>query len=304
MDTPFHPGELAIQEQAGVREKVADFGSRAIRSFMPDQHREFFALLPWLLVGSVDPDGQPQASVLWGLPGFAHSPAPEHLSIDALAEADDPLHANLHDGALLGLLGLELPTRRRNRLNGRVEAMNGDGFSVRALQSFGNCPKYIQSRHWQTQPRTPGPSVSGVGLDSRWVELATGSDTLFIASRHAGENGGVDISHRGGPPGFLRLGEDGLLWLPDYAGNNLFNTLGNLALEPRCALLLIDFDSGDLLHLQATARIHWPQDGAPVWAPGAQRMLSLRPGAWRLRRARLPLGFSELQYSPFLPTAD
>ena len=304
MDTPFHPGELAIQERAGVRQKVRGIGSRGLRSCRAGQHREFFALLPWLLVGSVDPDGQPQASVLWGPPGFAHSPEPERLRIDALAEADDPLHANLREDAQLGLLGLELPTRRRNRLNGRVEAVDDEGFSVRAMQSFGNCPKYIQSRHWQALPRTPGPSLSGVGLDSRWVALATRSDTLFIASRHAGENGGVDISHRGGPPGFLRLGEDGLLWLPDYAGNNLFNTLGNLALEPRCALLLIDFDSGDLLHLQATARIHWPQDGTPNWAPGAQRMLSLQPGAWCLRRARLPLGFSELQYSPFLPTAD
>lgn len=304
MDTPFHPGELAIQERAGVRELVADFGSRAIRTFMPDQHRDFFTLLPWLLVGSVTPDGQPRASVLWGRPSFAHSPEPTHLRIDALAETDDPLHANLHDGAQLGLLGLELPTRRRNRLNGVVDQLDDTGFSVRVMQSFGNCPKYIQSRRWQAQPRTPGPSAHGTGLDSRWLELVTRSDTLFIASRHAGENGGIDISHRGGIPGFLRLADDGLLWLPDYAGNNLFNTLGNLVLEPRCALLLVDFDSGDLLHLDATARIHWPQDGAPDWAPGAQRMLSLRPGNWTLRRSRLPLGFSELQYSPFLPTAD
>lgn len=304
MNTPFHPGELAIQERAGVLEQVAGFGSRAIRSFMPDQHREFFAQLPWLLVGSADADGQPQASVLWGAPGFAHSPEPEILRIDTQTEADDPLHANLRDGAQLGLLGLELPTRRRNRLNGLVEGMDAEGFSIRTLQSFGNCPKYIQSRHWQAQSRTPGSSLSGTGLDSRWLELATRSDTLFIASRHAGENGGIDMSHRGGPPGFLRLADDGLLWLPDYAGNNLFNTLGNLTLEPRCALLFIDFENGDLLHLQATARIHWPQDGAPDWAPGAQRMLSLRPGAWQLRRSRLPLGFSELLYSPFLPIAD
>ncbi|MCP8466665.1 pyridoxamine 5'-phosphate oxidase family protein [Pseudomonas sp. ZM23] len=303
MDMPFHPGELEIQERAGVREQVADFGGRAIRTFMPDQHREFFALLPWLLVGSVDADGQPQASVLWGTPGFAHSPERDLLRVDALAEADDPLRANLRDGAQLGLLGLELPTRRRNRLNGVVEGMDAGGFGIRARQSFGNCPKYIQSRHWRFNPRTAGPSTSGTGADVRWLELATRSDTLFIASRYAGENGGVDISHRGGPPGFLQLA-DGQLWLPDYSGNNLFNTLGNLMLEPRCALLFIDFARGDLLHLEAIARIHWPRDETPIWSTGAQRMLSLQPGIWQLRRSRLPLEFSQLQYSPFLPSMN
>ncbi len=66
--SPFHAGELAIQERAGVREQVAGFGSRAIRAFMPDQHREFFALLSLLLVGSLDADGYPSASVLWAPP--------------------------------------------------------------------------------------------------------------------------------------------------------------------------------------------------------------------------------------------
>ncbi|MFB5055940.1 hypothetical protein, partial [Klebsiella pneumoniae] len=56
---PFHPGELAIQQRAGVREQVAGFGSRAIRAFMPEQQREFCAQLPILLVGSLEAPGQP-----------------------------------------------------------------------------------------------------------------------------------------------------------------------------------------------------------------------------------------------------
>ena len=303
MDTPFHPGELEVQTRVGVREQVAEFGARAIRDFMPEQHRAFFPLLPWLLVGSIDASGQPHASVLWGDPGFAHSPQPHALRVDALPEADDPLAANLHAGAQLGLLGLELPTRRRNRLNGLLASVDDEGFELAVEQSFGNCPKYIQVRNWAPTNRTPGAALRGHGLDSAWLPLLQRSDTLFIASQHAGANGGVDVSHRGGPPGFVQLGADGRLWLPDYRGNNLFNTLGNLLHEPRCALLLVDFASGDLLHLEARAVLIWPQDAdrtAPD-LPGAQRLIALTPGAWTLRPGRLPLGFGAAEPSPYLP---
>jgi predicted pyridoxine 5'-phosphate oxidase superfamily flavin-nucleotide-binding protein len=298
MDSPFHPGEQQIQSRLGVRDKLEAVGRKVIRDHMPEQHREFFALLPWLLVGSRDAVGQPQASVLWGAPGFAHSPHPQQLRIDAQPEADDPLAANLHAGASLGLLGIELPTRRRNRMNGRIDTLDDGGFGIAVQQSFGNCPKYIQVRRWQAELRTPGPLEQGEGLEKRWLRLIEGSDTLFIASSDGKD---VDVSHRGGPPGFVRLGTDGRLWLPDYSGNLMFNTLGNLLLEPRCALLWIDFASGDLLHLEARAELVWPEDYPEPAPPGAERMLALIPGRWRLRRARLPLAFGAAEPSPFLP---
>ena len=298
MDSPFHLGEQQIQSRLGMRDKLEDIGRRMIRDHMPEQHREFFALLPWLLVGSRDADAQPQASVLWGAPGFATSPQPQRLRIDTLPEADDPLAANLRAGTGLGLLGIELPTRRRNRMNGRVEALSDGGFAVAVQQSFGNCPKYIQVRSWQAATRQPGQLEQGEGLDPRWLPLVEGSDTLFIASSNGAD---MDISHRGGPHGFVRLARDGRLWLPDYSGNFMFNTLGNLLLEPRCALLWINFASGDLLHLEARAELVWPED-YPEPAPlGAERMLALTPGRWRLRRGRLPLAFGSAEPSPFLP---
>ncbi|RJG13729.1 flavin-nucleotide-binding protein [Pseudomonas cavernicola] len=305
MNSPFHPGEQAIQARAGVREKVEEIGRRVIRSFMPEQHREFFAQQPWLLVGSLASDGQPQASLLWGAPGFIHSPEPTRLQIKALAQSDDPLATNLAPGARLGLLGLELPTRRRNRMNGTVIAADAEGFSVEVAQSFGNCPKYIQARGWQAAPREPGPLEQGEGLDQRWLALVTQADTLFIASQNSDpQAGGVDVSHRGGAPGFVSLGADGRLWLPDYSGNFLFNTLGNLLLEPRCGLLFIDFHSGDLLQLEARAELYWPQQLAALGQTlpaGAERLLALTPGRWRLRRTRLPLAFGAPSASPFLP---
>ncbi|MEX6502506.1 pyridoxamine 5'-phosphate oxidase family protein [Pseudomonas zhanjiangensis] len=306
MSSPFHAGEQRIQARLGVRDKLEDIGRRVIRPLMPEQHRTFFAQQPWLLSASVAADGWPHASLLHGTPGFASSPEPATLKIDALPEADDPLAEHLQLGAPLGLLGLEMPTRRRNRLNGRVSHIDSGGFSLAVSQSFGNCPKYIQARDWRAQPRRPGPCERGQGLDRRWLELARCADTLFIASYNADpHSGGADISHRGGAPGFLALGNDGRLWLPDYSGNLMFNSLGNLLLEPRCCLLLIDFASGDLLHLQARAELYWPEQlaarGQPL-AVGAERMLALTPGAWLLRRARLPLAFGPAQASPFLPT--
>ncbi|MCQ4257699.1 pyridoxamine 5'-phosphate oxidase family protein [Stutzerimonas stutzeri] len=308
MSSPFHVGEQWVQSRAGVREKAEQIGSRIIRSAMPEQHREFFERLPAVLLGAVDSEGQPHASILWGTPGFMWSPHPALLCVEASVQADDPVASLMRPQAAIGLLGLEMPTRRRNRVNGRIVECDERGFSVAVAQSFGNCPKYIQARHWQASPRMPGLVVAGEGLDDRWLALVQTADTLFIASQSPdAQGGGADISHRGGAPGFVRYGEDGRLWLPDYGGNQLFNTLGNLVREPRCGLLFMDFDSGDLLQLQAKAELVWPEQYAAFNAnppPSAERMLALTPGRWSLRRGRLPLSFSAPEASPFLPRAE
>lgn len=307
MSSPFHIGEQWVQIRAGVREKAEQIGNRMIRSFMPEQHREFFAQLPALLVAAVDGEGQPHASVLCGAPGFAWSPHPALLSVDARPQADDPIASLLNPRAAVGLLGLEWPTRRRNWMNGRILEGDERGFSVAVAQSFGNCPKYIQARDWQAITRLPGLTHEGDGLDQQWLALVADADTLFIASRSSDpDGGGVDISHRGGPAGFVEIGRDGRLWMPDYSGNRLFNTLGNLVREPRCGLLLIDFSSGDLLHLQARAELIWPEQYEALGVtppPGAERMLALTPARWTLRRSRLPLAFAAPRISPFLPDA-
>jgi len=308
MSGPFHSGERWVQSRAGVREKAEQIGARMFRSLLPDQHRAFFAELPALLIAATDSEGQPHASVLWGVAGFAWSPHPALLMVEARAEADDPIAPLLHAHAAVGLLGLQWPTRRRNRLNGRIVECDEQGFSVAVAQSFGNCPRFIQARDWQAAPRVTGALFEGVGLDERWLALVHGADTLFIASQSPDpESGGADISHRGGPSGFVRIGADGRLWLPDYSGNLLFNTLGNLVREPRCGLLFIDFESGDLLQLQAQAELLWPDQYAAsgiVPSPGAERMLALTPGRWTLRRSRLPLAFGAPVDSPFLPREE
>ncbi len=306
----FHEGERAVQERVGpgIREKLAEIGPRVIRDFMPDQHREFFGQLPFVVAGSVDAHGQPWASVLAAPPGFIHSPDALTLELNAHPLAGDPLQDTLRDGASIGLLGLEPHTRRRNRMNGVVQGMGDAGFAVRVEQSFGNCPKYIQAREPVYSARAADSVIhEGRQLDAVARGLIERADTLFIATSYVGDDagnkagraGGVDISHRGGKPGFVRVDGDTTLTVPDFIGNFFFNTLGNIAVNPRAGLLFIDFDSGDLLYVAVTADIIW--DGPELQAfEGAQRLLRFQVTAMRRLEEALPLRWGAASISPQL----
>lgn len=258
-----------------------------IRAFMPDQHREFFETLPFVLIGSIDDGGQPWASMLIGAPGFARSPDPETLMIFAQPAAGDPLQGALREGAALGVLGIELPTRRRNRMNGHVGELGTRGFSLTVDQSFGNCPKYISARSPEIVDGSPppaAPQLEASQLSDAAVACIAASDTCFLASASAREiasgdrREGVDVSHRGGKPGFVRADRTGAgttLWMPDFAGNNAFNTLGNLARYPRAGLLFPDFDRGDVLLLACDAEIRWEGEDLTHFA-GAERLVVFR----------------------------
>jgi uncharacterized protein len=304
----FHAGEQAVQSRMGVRERLAAVGNVVMRDHMPDQHRSFFAQLPFIVVGSVDADEQPWASVLAAPPGFVASPDDQTLSVQALPLADDPLHANLRPGALIGLLGIEPHTRRRNRMNGVVSTLHEQGFAVQVQQSFGNCPKYIQAR----EPVYIAPDANmqlvvhrAQGLDAAARQMLAHTDTFFIATAYTGTDleqrgpaHGVDVSHRGGKPGFVRVGTN-TLTVPDFIGNFFFNTLGNLAVNPRAGLLVVDYTTGDLLHLAVDAEVFW--DGPLLDSfVGAQRLLCLQVRSMLRIEAALPLRWGAAQLSPML----
>ena len=288
--SPWHAGEKQLQAHVGVAERMEAFGRKVIRSEMPDQHRTFYQQLPFMLYGAVDADGHPWASILEGEPGFAHSPEPGLLQFRNLPAVDDP--AQMSDGSAIGLLGIELHTRRRNRINGHVRAMTTGGFAVTVDQSFGNCPQYIQLRQFRSVPLAdPSTRVAQhfSELDDAAKAMIAEADTFFVASYVDldGERS-VDVSHRGGQAGFVRV-EGNRLTIPDFAGNLHFNTLGNLLLNPRAGLLFIDFNSGDLLQLSGRTEIIL--EGPQVEAfQGAERLWTIdveqvvrRPAALALR---------------------
>ncbi|MBU1375082.1 MAG: pyridoxamine 5'-phosphate oxidase family protein [Alphaproteobacteria bacterium] len=272
--SPWHAGELQAQALSGADHIP---GGGGIRSFMPDQHRHFFASLPFMVAATLDEAGAPMATLLTGRPGFVSSPDPTTLAI--AAHSADPAGQRLVAGAPLGLLGIQPDTRRRNRANGVVTAADADGLTVQVRQSFGNCPQYIHPRHVVADRRVAIDAEPFQGLDARARKQIAAADTFFVAtsSGEGVENGGVDISHRGGPPGFVRIAGD-VLTIPDYRGNRYFNTLGNLLLEPRAALLFVDFANGELLQLQGTAGVAWGEHDLP----GAERTWRFTvTGGWR-----------------------
>lgn len=306
-ESPFHEGEQQVQERIGVRERVEQMGRNLVRDFMPDEHRAFFEDLPFMAVGSVDAVGALWASLLVGAPGFVQAPGARRLRIEAQPLPGDPLASNLRAGAPLGLLGLELATRRRNRANGRVLEWEAGNLEIGVEQSFGNCKQYIQSRAgvFAAPQMLAAPAAESAELSLTAVQLLQRTDTSFIAtgskSPERGGTQGVDVSHRGGRPGFVRVESvDGRsrLTLPDFSGNFMFNTFGNLEVNPRAGFLALDFTSGAVLSLTGTARVIW--DGPAVAAfEGAERMLEFQVHSGWLWQGVL-LGWSEPEQSPHL----
>ena len=97
--SPYHPGETAVQERAGARAFAERIGRQVIRDHMPEQHRAFFGMLPYVFMSSLDRQGRPWASVLSGAPGFLRSPDPRRLFVSALPLRGDPARDNIHVGA-------------------------------------------------------------------------------------------------------------------------------------------------------------------------------------------------------------
>lgn len=293
--SPFHAGEQAVQTRIGVRERIEKMGQNVVRDFMPEQHREFFEAQPFMIVGSADDSGAVWASLLLGEPGFVRSPTPRSLLIEAVPLPGDPLSQSLRPGLPLGMLGIELATRRRNRVNGAIARVDGDMIEFVVDQSFGNCKQYIQARSGSFAGRSQreAPHIEAGSLSTEALELLARTDTTFIAtsSREAARRGneGLDVSHRGGLPGFIVANQSGgatSLTLPDYYGNFMFNTFGNLEVNPCAGLLALDFDSGSVLSLSGSASVLW--DGPEVAAvAGAERLLKFRVEQGRLWRSVL-----------------
>lgn len=277
--TGWHRGELAVQRRAGVDPARSAAAIAYTRAFLTPQHRDFYPRLPFVVVGAVDESGAPWATLLEGRPGFLQAPDDGHLRIAASPADDDPARAGLRAGDAVGLLGIELETRRRNRLNGTVEAADGQSLTVAVAQAFGNCPQYIPTRDlaYVDTPAAVARAEELATLDDLAREAISRAPTFFVAS-YAEEGGRhVDVSHRGGRPGFVAVDGD-MLTIPDFAGNQYFNTLGNLFANPRVGLVFPDFRNGDLLQLTGSAEIVF--DGPEIAAfAGAERL-------WRVRVQR------------------
>ncbi len=289
----WHPGEKAIQEQVGVAVRMEEVSRRVVRDFLPDQHRAFFAQIPFIVAGSIDGRGDAWATLIAGRPGFITAPTPRELHIAARPAPADPARAGMRDGDAVGLLGIELHSRRRNRVNGLIRASADGILRVAVDQSFGNCPQYIQLRDLGrvTDPHEPDAGIAeeSGALDAAARAMVEGADTFFVASfAERDDRRQADVSHRGGQAGFVRVAADGTLTIPDFAGNLFFATLGNILLNGKAGLVFADFASGDLLQMTGDAAVILSSPEIAAFQ-GAERLWTFRPRRVVRRRGALPL---------------
>ncbi|WP_197919683.1 pyridoxamine 5'-phosphate oxidase family protein [Burkholderia sp. THE68] len=296
VSSPWHEGELFLQASAGVVEAMDDIARRHLRDHLIQQHKTFFPLLPFIVVGVVDTAGYAWATILCGHPGFCHAIDDVSLRVNATFGVSDPAASGLQNEKPIGLLGIALDTGRRNRLNGLIRRDSNLYFDVQVAQSFGNCARYIQRRD-SFFARRPDETEEGLieiltTIGNREANLIRRSTAMFIASYldRQGVGRQVDVSHRGGKSGFVRVTADGSLTLPDFSGNNHFATLGNILLNPNCGFLFVDFETGDTLQMSGNGEVIFDSTEIQSFT-GAERLLRFRPRQIIYRRNALPIRF-------------
>lgn len=300
MSTTYHEGEIEVQARAGVREMAERVG-RGVHNFVPPVARHFLATQRMAVVGAADGGGHVWASPLTGRPGFISAPGEALVRVAAKLSEGDPLRNSLHEGARVGLVVMDFARRMRMRFNGTVVRDDGAGFDVETREVYSNCPKYIQARVAEVggglERRDPAAARSSQ-LSGAQQEFVARADTFFIATAHPER--GADASHRGGQPGFVRVVNERRLEWPDYSGNTMFNTLGNISVNPKAGLLFVDFEAGRTLQLSGSARVVW-DEGRAAALPGAERVVEFEVEAVIETSDALPLRWRFESYSPFNP---
>lgn len=306
IETPYHEGELLVQERVGVLDEGAQ-NSRVIQDSIIKGALRFIGQLPMVVFGSLDQDHNVWASVFIGTPGFMQAEDDRTVTFDLTSmmhNPNDPFWKNIQTNSQVGMLAIELASRRRLRINGTITRVSDTVLQLHVEESYPNCPKYIQKRHLAT-PHTgfdlgPFSSEQGEGLGPIQRNTITTADTFFVASVHPER--GVDASHRGGNPGFVKIIDDRTLRIPDYLGNSMFNTLGNFTANPQAGLIFLDFESGRTLQLIGRPEILYDMEELPDETGGTKRYWQLHIDRW-LEMTRAPqLTWELLDASPYNPS--
>lgn len=301
----FHSGELAVQQMTGEGYQAQMVG-RMIQSEMIPGGAQFIQKQSLVFISSRDAQGQIWVAPLWGNPGFAQSPTPNSVTVDLSTTQNDTkmsLGSHLDNQTAVGLLFIDLNTRRRMRVNGPAH-LEGDLLTVSIEEAYPNCPKYIQRRTQTLNASSNNPvgsaSSHGYGLLQEHYDWITQADTFFVGSGRDR----LDVSHRGGPKGFINKLPNGLLRIPDYQGNSLYNTLGNIAQSPEAGLLFIDFEQGHTLQISGTATLDFDhhEENDLVATTGTGRYWLFEPSQWVATHAQIPAYWVHQDDSPFNPT--
>ncbi|MEM7337130.1 MAG: pyridoxamine 5'-phosphate oxidase family protein [Actinomycetota bacterium] len=259
----FHEGEARLQSESGVDTALFDqMVEEPFRPALSPTEARFVAARTFSVAATIDGDGRSWASPLFGAPNALFTvTSPTSVRIAPEPTSGDPLFDAVSASGELGVLYFDPSRRRRAKSLGRATVGSTPGtLDYETHRNFGLCTKYIARR-----AHTPGEDASEGGDDNRArarvdhrLDAAdrrqlSETDTLFLASFHSEH--GADPTHRGGPPGFVKVVDDATIRIPDYLGNGMFQTLGNLLLNPRIGLLSVDFGSGRALQITGRGAI-------------------------------------------------
>jgi predicted pyridoxine 5'-phosphate oxidase superfamily flavin-nucleotide-binding protein len=298
----YHEGELEAQELAGERSIGERTGRVIINTIIPGAIN-FIEKQHFIVVSSHNNNGELFASLLAGAHGFLKVIDPGNIQIDTRlinSSPHDVFWNNISTQPKLGMLFIEPSSRRRFRVNGKIE-QQGELLRVSIDQAYPNCPKYVQQRHVLTtsKPVYEAPEERGTSLAPHLYDMISKADTFFVGSSN--DAGDLDASHRGGPPGFVSIEEDGSLLIPDYAGNSMFNTFGNFITNPQAGLVFPDFDKYKTLQLTGSVEILWDQNDPQSRSGGTGRFWKFYPNGWILLENMKGYDWNFIEYSPFNP---
>lgn len=303
--SPYHEGEREVQTRVGST-ALADRLATAIVDTIPAGARAFLAKQTMLVAASVDRVGDPWVSVLFGAEGFVSTADGRSVRVTLPRQLSPPYDAfwkNAKIDAPIGLLAIELATRRRLRVNGQVSARERAALVILVRESYANCPKYIQRRIVQGTADAPAgspPAITrGTRLSDSVRSMLHKADTFFVGTRHPAY--GADVSHRGGRPGFIDIRDDVTLRIPDYAGNNMFNTLGNLVAYGRAGLYVPDFDSNRAVQLSGSTRVLFDEADPADRSGGTERFWEFIVDQWIESPMVGAPTWELVDYSPFNP---
>lgn len=300
---PFHPGELQIQARAGEAQLALRNG-QLIADKIPNGALKFVDKQPFVLAASLDQQQNIWVSVLAGQPGFVQAETPQvvRLNTGQLVSADNDIFwTNVTEQPVVGLLFIELTSRRRLKVNGPVTfAPDGTGLQVHVQECFPLCPRYIQRREVAVTTSTPQANAAaetGQHFTPSLQHWISGADTFFVGSSHDNEH--IDVGHRGGNPGFVQTLDENTLQIPDYNGNSMFNSLGNFTINPRAGLLFVNFETGETLQLTGRAELHFTEPDPGDSTGGTGRYWQFHLHSWRRQTGLAGLSWTFLEYSPF-----
>lgn len=262
MDNIFHQGQLAVQKITG-QEDLANMRIPMIDSCLHAQSQGFIEHQILAFLGTEDSNGALWLSLIVGERGFISVPSLHEIkfNLDKIhSPKEDIFFENIKTKPTVGLLFHDAARRARYRAWGRVNEKDGY-LSFGIKMGYPSCPKHIQREHIEVSntstdlsPQYENGTMLGE-LEKAWILNA---HTFFISTQTP--NGDVESSHRGGDPGFIEILDNGTIRVPDYHGNSMFSTLGNLYENPKAALLFIDYEKGKTLQLSGLAELQFEQN--------------------------------------------